>query len=96
MFNAWTASRTTSMTRGRVKPRRHASPIRRPGTGLAISIAINRLLSCFKVSALAGKTVMPSPEATICLIVSREFPCQPSVSDRLSSGQLFRTCCRKQ
>ena len=39
---------------------------------------------------------MPSPEATIWRIVSSEFPCILSVSDRLSSGQASKTCMRKQ
>ena len=39
---------------------------------------------------------MPSPEATIWRMVSSEFPCIPSVSDRLSSGQASKTCMRKQ
>lgn len=92
IFSDWTDFLIASIARGLVNPRRHARPMRRPGTGFINVSVTKRLLSYFFVSALQGNTVMPSPDATIWRIVSREFPCTPSASDRLSSGQESKIC----
>src|SRR5262249_46336328 len=54
--------------------------------GVSKGTVANRLCWCLPVNALQGSTVMPRPEATICLIVSSEFPCTPSRSDLLIPG----------
>src|SRR5512141_180049 len=64
-FTEWIASESSSTAAGRSKLVRQASATLREGTGAANGTTLSSLEAYRGVSAEAGSTEMPSPEATM-------------------------------